>query len=118
MNGKKGLPESLEALKRQTAGQNVYSGDSVRINIKGYKPEPHPVPYGTNVKGILFDGYPQIVKEEEAKPTYRVKKEKNIMVAMRDGVRLATDVYHPDVEGEKFPALLAFGIWGKDCRKP
>jgi predicted acyl esterase len=104
-------------LARKIAGQSTYSGDSIRINVKGYKPAPHPVPYGTKVEGMLFDGYPQIVKEEEAKPTYGVRKEKNIMVPMRDGVRLATDVYRPDVEGERFPALLAFGIWGKDAQE-
>lgn len=104
-------------LTRKIAGQRIYTGDSVRINIKGYQPTAHPVPYGTKVEGMLFDGYPQIVKEEEAKPAYRVKKEKNTMVPMRDGVRLATDIYRPDVEGEKFPALLAFGIWGKDLQE-
>ncbi len=36
------------------------------------------------------------------------------MVAMRDGTRIAVDVYRPDVEGEKFPAILAWGMWGKD----
>jgi len=61
-------------LARKIAGQSTYSGDSIRINVKGYKPAPHPVPYGTKVEGMLFDGYPQIVKEEEAKPTYGVRK--------------------------------------------
>jgi len=32
--------------------------------------------------------------------------EKNIMVPMRDGVKLATDVYRPTGEGQ-FPVLLA-----------
>ena len=27
-----------------------------------------------------------------------------------DGVRLAVDVYRPDIEGEKFPAILAYGM--------
>jgi uncharacterized protein len=107
--------------KSQPAGalsrQSVYSGDSVRVNIKGYKPEPQRVPYGTKIDGLLFEGYPQIVKEEEAKPTYRVKKEKDIPIAMRDGVRIFTDVYRPDVEAERFPALLAWGIWGKDVQE-
>ena len=85
---------------------SIYHGDSIKITIKGYVPTGHPVPYGTNVKGVLFDGYPQLVKEEGSKPVYKIKKEKDIMVPMRDGIRLCTDVYRPDVEGEKFPAIL------------
>ena len=96
---------------------NIYSGDSVRLTIKGYVPSPQSVPHGTNVKGVYFDGYPQIVKQEASKPIYKVKKEKDIMVAMRDGVRIAVDVYRPDVEGEKFPAILAWGMWGKDAQE-
>lgn len=36
---------------------------------------------------------------------------------MRDGVRLALDIYRPEVEGQKFPALLAFDLWGKDAQE-
>lgn len=39
------------------------------------------------------------------------------MVPMRDGVYIALDVYRLGVEGEKFPALLAFGLWGKDAQE-
>ena len=47
---------------------SIYDGDSVKVTIKGYTPAGQPVPYGTNVKGVYFDGYPQIVKEEGSKP--------------------------------------------------
>ncbi|MBN2033396.1 MAG: CocE/NonD family hydrolase [Deltaproteobacteria bacterium] len=100
-----------------TEKQSVYLGDSIRYNIKDYRPIPVRIPYGAEVEGSLFDGYPQLVKNEGSKPVYNVRIEKDIMVAMRDGVRLATDVYRPDVEGEKFPALLAFGMWGKDAQE-
>ncbi len=102
---------------KELAGQSVYLGDSIRYNIKGYRPSEQAVPYGTDVKGVLFDGYPQIVKQDASAPAYTVNKEKDIMVAMRDGVRIAVYVYRPDVEGEKFPALLAFGLWGKDAQE-
>ena len=92
----------------------IFSGDSIKVTLKGYVPSPHAVPYGTDVTGVYFDGYPQIVKQEGSKPVYGVKTEKNIMVAMRDGVRIAIDVYRPDIEGKKFPAILAWGIWGKE----
>lgn len=42
--------------------QDIYLGDSIRDNIKDYRPFAQPVAYGTNVKGVLFDGYPQVVK--------------------------------------------------------
>src|SRR3989304_554696 len=44
------------------------------------------------------------------------KEEKNLLVAMRDGVRLAADIYRPDGEG-RFPALLAMSPYGKDVQK-
>ena len=47
---------------------------------------------------------------------YRVKTEKDIFVTMRDGVRLASDVYRPDAEG-RFPALFSMSPYGKDVQK-
>jgi uncharacterized protein len=96
---------------------SVYNGDSVRVTVKGYKPVAQPIPYGTEVKGVYFDGYPQLVKQEESKPIYKVKKEKDIMVTLRDGVRIAVDVYRPDVKDGKFPAILAYAAWGKDAQE-
>jgi predicted acyl esterase len=45
-----------------------------------------------------------------------VKVEKDVMVPMRNGVHLAVDIYRPDVEGEKFPAILSFAGWGKELQ--
>ena len=44
---------------------------------------------------------------------YKVIRERNVMVPMRDGVRLATDIYRPDSSG-RFPALVTRGPYGKD----
>ena len=44
-----------------------------------------------------------------------IKVERNVYVPMRDGVRLAVDIYRPDAKG-KFPALLAFGPYGKEMQ--
>ena len=66
---------------------------------------------------IHFDGYPQSVKQEESQPVYKIKKEKDIIVVMRDGVRPMVDVYRPDVEGMKFTAILAWGDGVKMLRK-
>ena len=65
----------------RAAKTNIYSGDSARMTIKGYVPSAENVPYGTNTKGIYYDGYPQLVKQEGSKPIYKVKKEKSEKVA-------------------------------------
>jgi putative CocE/NonD family hydrolase len=47
---------------------------------------------------------------QESQPRYEIDVAKNVMVTMRDGVRLATDVYRPALNGQpvpgKFPAIL------------
>ena len=43
--------------------------------------------------------------------------EQNIMVPMRDGVRIATDVYRPDREGQ-WPVLVMRHPYNKDFRFP
>jgi len=43
--------------------------------------------------------------------------DRDVMIPMRDGVRLCADIYRPDVEG-KFPALLAFAPHNKDVQTP
>jgi predicted acyl esterase len=49
-----------------------------------------------------------MVQRESSKPIYGTKIEgRDVMVPMRDGTRLAIDIYRPDAEG-RFPALLAF----------
>jgi hypothetical protein len=57
-----------ENIKTQIARQSVFSGDSFRIRIKGYEPFPQKAPYGAEIEGVLFDGYPQLVKEQDPKP--------------------------------------------------
>ena len=42
-----------------------------------------------------------------------VIREKNVMVPMRDGVRLAADIIRPDRPG-RFPVLVTRGPYGKD----
>lgn len=85
--------------------------------IPGMRPKSEEVPFGTDVRGKLFDGYPQIVKKPASNPEYKLLKVKDLMAPMRDGVELCVDVYRPDVEGKKFPAILAFGMWGKDAQE-
>ncbi|MFC1861339.1 CocE/NonD family hydrolase [Chloroflexota bacterium] len=53
--------------------------------------------------------------QEGSKPVYRMKIEKNVMVTMRDGIKIACDIYRPDADGV-FPALLGMGPYGKDVQ--
>lgn len=52
-------------------------------------------------------------RELISQPQYGVKAERDIYVSMRDGVRLAINVFRPDAQG-KFPALLAMSGYGKE----
>ena len=97
--------------------QKIYRGDSIRLMIKGLVTAPTPVPHGTKVEGVYFDGYPQLVKDRGSQPVYQVQTEKDIMVPLRDGVRIAVDVHRPSAEGQRFPAILAWGMWGKDLQE-
>jgi predicted acyl esterase len=48
-----------------------------------------------------------------SQPQYGVKVERDIYVPMRDGVRLAINVFRPNASG-KYPALLAMSGYGKE----
>jgi uncharacterized protein len=50
-----------------------------------------------------------------SKPKYSIKTEKDVFVTVRDGIKLAVDIYRPDAPG-KFPALLAMGGYGKELQ--
>lgn len=53
-----------------------------------------------------------------SEPRYGIVASKNVMVTMRDGVRLATDIYRPAVNGNaapgKFPVILERTPYNKD----
>jgi putative CocE/NonD family hydrolase len=59
-----------------------------------------------------------LVLHAQTSATYDVEVIKNVMVAMRDGVKLATDLYRParsgTIVGGKFPALLTRTPYNKD----
>ncbi|MEK6711593.1 MAG: CocE/NonD family hydrolase [Nitrospinota bacterium] len=44
---------------------------------------------------------------EQSQPIYSIHAETDVWIPMRDGVRLAADIYRPRSAGQKFPALLA-----------
>lgn len=103
--------------EQRDSRQEVYRGDDLTVQRKGHRAQAEKIPFGADIEGVLFDGYPELIKGEETQPTYPVKLEKDVKVPMRDGVHLYTDIYRPDAEGEKFPALLAYAYWQKDVNE-
>ena len=55
--------------------------------------------------------------ERLSQPRYSMIEEKNRFVLMRDGIRIACDIYRPHAPGKKFPALLSTSLYGKDVQK-
>jgi putative CocE/NonD family hydrolase len=62
------------------------------------------------MRSILTDDFPE---SKLSQPQYGVRVERDIYVKMRDGVRVAVDVYRPDARGT-FPALYASSCYQKD----
>lgn len=50
--------------------------------------------------------------QKGSQPIYGMKEQKDVWIPLRDGVKLAADVFRPDVEG-KYPVLLACQPFGK-----
>lgn len=77
------------------------------------------------VNGILWsagreipeDGAPMALSDDELQlPSVEPKFEENVMVPMRDGTKLATNIHRPDAPG-KYPVILIrspYGKFGKD----
>lgn len=55
-------------------------------------------------------------RELISQPKYGIKVEKDVFVTVRDGVRLAVNIYRPDARG-KFPVLFAMGGYGKELQE-
>ena len=52
--------------------QEIYNGDSFVVQRVGRMAKAQKVPYGEDVEGRLFDGYPEIIKGEETQPTHLI----------------------------------------------
>jgi predicted acyl esterase len=55
-------------------------------------------------------------EKQVSQPRFGLREERNQLITMRDGTRLACDVFRPDAPG-KFPALLSFSLYGKDVQR-
>ena len=94
-----------------------FHSDDIWYLLPGYDPQPTKIPFGAEVKtGEYYDGYPQVIKGPEREAKYKWTVDKDVMVPMRDGVKLAIDVYRPEdaPADEKFTTVFWIGEWGKD----
>lgn len=71
------------------------------------------LPAGFGLLCVLILGLPRAWANDGrvSDSTYAVKIEYNVMVPMRDGIRLSTDIYRPEAEGP-FPALITRDPYG------
>ena len=60
---------------------------------------------------FLAPGMPCAFGQDNPPAQYKVLEELNVSVAMRDGIRLSTNIYRPDTSGQ-FPALLIRSPYG------
>lgn len=104
-------------MDNNSSRQEIFHADDYIVQLKGQRAFSEKIQFGEQLFGRYFNGYPEVIKGEEAKPEYRLRLDKDVRVPMRDGVHLYTDIYRPDAEGEKFPALLAFAYWEKDVNE-
>src|SRR5262250_1765643 len=71
----------------------------------------------TTAFDLALSGHRAPVDYDRAATYSGMIAEKDVLVPMRDGVKIAIDVYRPDTT-EKLPALLAFSIHNKDLQGP
>jgi uncharacterized protein len=69
-------------------------------------------------RSLVDDALAEATRPELSQPTYGIVIAKDVMVPMRDGVRLATDIYRPAVDGEpvpgRFPTILGRTSYDKN----
>lgn len=54
---------------------------------------------------------------EQSQPTWGIVSDKDHRIPMRDGIRLAADVYRPEASSaERFPALIGFGPYTRQLQ--
>src|SRR3984957_169450 len=93
------MPRVCQAQNRSAArqGGDIVNGESSR-----------PLLQSAENPGSNYNREPTIAE---------IARDMDVMVPMRDGVKICVDVYRPDASG-KFPALLAFAIYNKDFQGP
>ncbi len=57
---------------------------------------------------VYSDGVSQILSKFSGvpEPQYEVRLEKSKLITMRDGIRLSTDLYFPEITDKELPVIL------------
>ena len=67
---------------------------------------------------VLLLAFSHLSAQTASQPKYGMVVSRNVMIAMRDGVKLACDIYRPAINGQpaegKFPVILERTPYGKD----
>jgi hypothetical protein len=67
-------------------------------------------------KGLIqTSGRPLLRRGRSSEPEHEIAAERDVLVATRDGTRVAVDIFKPRAEG-RFPALFAVSPYGKDVQ--
>src|SRR5262249_38090940 len=111
------------ALLRMAAALLPWSPKLFELHLVGTprRPEDRQRPSGSMTQTKAFhlslSGQRAPVDYDRAATYSGMIAEKDVLVPMRDGVKIAIDIYRPDMT-EKLPALLAFSIHNKDLQGP
>ena len=62
-----------------------------------------------------FDQDPAV--PECSAPSYEIHDDTDVMIAMRDGVRLSADIFRPVAPGRRFPALIAISPYTRHVQR-
>lgn len=83
------------------------TGKPVPTSVRSVNPSTRPQ--------MPFDSPPNV--PEYSRPTYTVQEETDVHIPMRDGVKLAADIFRPSSPGQKFPALLAVSAYPRQLQQ-
>jgi len=64
---------------------------------------------------VPFDARP--AAREESRVEYDIQADTDVLIPMRDGVRLSADVFRPSAPGRRFPALIAVSPYTRQLQR-
>jgi predicted acyl esterase len=64
---------------------------------------------------VPFDAPP--VTREQSEIRYDIREDRDVLIPMRDGVRLSADVFRPAAVGQRFPALIAVSPYTRHVQR-
>ena len=123
-----GSVERIDSVERTVAGQDLgftrYTYGLPGVDVTIYVDDKGRIVFGdvpAQHAAYVREGYETLLHPEEAdtllsKPLYEVTVDANVKVPMRDGLKLATDIYRPQGEGT-FPVILVRTPYKKEMNE-